>query len=312
MSSSSSYHVVHLPGADFEMGMSHNDSDCSDEVDEVSQHSKFNFNRFRKVAFCTVAAGAVLALGAYAATPGGSVFAHKEGSSVGTAAELKPMMKDSIGASAYGASNAPVMPVSVPATPASSQAAVDQPTPLSAVASPTPNLQLGLHALNSRRVPNVNPLGNLHDGNSCGDTEELLSGLCYTKCSILMGKPKAYRDTAFSCCPTSDCHLNPMKMKTASLIPCSGFDISSSAGKKAWPKACPHLPGACLVDEEQFLGQCYETCDKLTNGVYKNRVGPMSCCDTKSISCLNPFNIKTSPSLYAGDGIELSHFPKSD
>jgi len=169
-------------------------------------------------------------------------------------------------------------------------------------------------AVNKRRFPDVKPDENLHNGNVCDDSEELYAGLCYTKCSILTGFPQARRSTAFSCCPTSDCHGNVFKMKTASLLPCKGYDVSSSDGGKA----CPHIRGECLEDEEQFMGECFEKCSVLTNGKFTQRIGAASCCNPAGVGgCWNFGNDDTNAKLNVGGGKgdgdastpRASHFP---
>merc|ERR1712232_887091 len=92
--------------------------------------------------------------------------------------------------------------------------------------------------------------------------------------------------------------INVFRMRAASILPCKGFDTSSSNGKTA----CPHVPGVCLTDEEQYMGECFEKCSKLTNGVYPNRVAVATCCKTGGIACLDPFNDLTSPKLDVGGG----------
>jgi len=87
-------------------------------------------------------------------------------------------------------------------------------------------------------------------------------------------------------------------MKTASLIPCGGYDVSHMDGGHA----CPHLPGVCLTDEEQFMGECFETCSKLTHGQYPHRVAAATCCKGEGLACLNPFNDVTKADFYAGGG----------
>jgi len=166
-------------------------------------------------------------------------------------------------------------------------------TPASAVATAPAG------AVNTRRVPSVKPAENMHDGNFCDDTEELYAGLCYTKCSILTGIPTARRSTAFSCCPTSDCHGNVFKMKTVSLLPCHGYAVSSADEGKA----CPHEEGACLADEEQFMGECYEKCELLTNGRFPKRIAAASCCNPDAVGgCLNLMNDRTMGKLMVGGG----------
>lgn len=180
--------------------------------------------------------------------------------------------------------------------------------------APTPLVE------NKRRKPaaSLKPAENMWDGNSCDDSEELYAGLCYTKCSILTGKPQAKRLTAFSCCPTSDCHSDVskiLKLQTASLVPCHGYDVSSADGGVA----CPHVQGACLEDEEQFMGECFEKCSILTHGKYTQRVAAASCCNPGGtmFGCFNFGNDYTNANLNVGGGAgdgdastpSGSHFP---
>eukprot|EP00929_Paragymnodinium_shiwhaense_P074437 TRINITY_DN3809_c0_g1_i1.p1 TRINITY_DN3809_c0_g1~~TRINITY_DN3809_c0_g1_i1.p1 ORF type:complete len:345 (-),score=64.48 TRINITY_DN3809_c0_g1_i1:489-1523(-) len=174
-----------------------------------------------------------------------------------------------------------------------------------------------MEGANKRRRPSqpaLKPNEQLHDGNVCDDTEELYAGLCYRKCSMLTGIPTATRFTAFSCCPTGDCPGNVLKLKTASMLPCRGYDVSSQDGGKA----CPHVRGECLVDEEQFGGECFEKCSILTNGKFPKRIGAASCCNPDGPGgCLNFGNDETKGSLNVGGGAgdsdsstpRRSHYP---
>jgi len=124
-------------------------------------------------------------------------------------------------------------------------------------------------------------------------------GLCYTKCSVLTGIPTAHRVTAFSCCTRNDCHRNILKMKTVSLLPCHGFDVSSADEGKA----CPHAEGVCLENEEQFLGSCYEKCELLTEGKFPKRTGAASCCDPDATGgCLAFWNDESAGKFNVGGG----------
>lgn len=170
-------------------------------------------------------------------------------------------------------------------------------------------------AVNRRHRPtSLKPEENMHDGNTCDETEELYAGLCYTKCSILTGFKDARRSTAFSCCPTSDCHGNVFRMQTVSLIPCQGYDVSSSDKGKA----CPHIRGECLEDEEQFMGECFEKCSLLTDGKFPHRIAAASCCNPEGTGgCWNFGNDDTNAKLNVGGGKgdgdastpRASHFP---
>jgi len=57
-----------------------------------------------------------------------------------------------------------------------------------------------------------------------------------------------------------------------------------------------------LVDEELYLGVCYEKCNILTQGGFPNRVGPATCCKTKGLGCLNFKNDKTNQAFAVGGG----------
>lgn len=64
---------------------------------------------------------------------------------------------------------------------------------------------------------------------------------------------------------------------------CSGFDI---AGLHEGDNVCPHKPGACLVDEEFFLGTCYKKCSLLTENIYPYRVAAATCCKVYDGTCV--------------------------
>lgn len=152
------------------------------------------------------------------------------------------------------------------------------------------------HVLDS----NLKPTEALHDENKCEDNEELHAKLCYKKCSILTNGEYPKRSTAFTCCKAEGCLLN-FKMASDVPIPCQGYDVSGH-------DSCPHAPGACLEDEQFFLGLCYAKCHLLTNGKYPYRVGPMTCCQVNDEEkCLDPFsdsNVSDTSNLYdiAGGG----------
>jgi len=154
----------------------------------------------------------------------------------------------------------------------------------------------------------LKPIENMTDGNVCGDEEELWDGLCYKKCSILTEGEAAIRTSPWTCCENHPCGIKNQRGKIGSTMLCKGYDVSGSDG-------CPHKPGACLLDEELFLGVCYKKCEVLTEGVYPFRVGPASCCKSKNkLGCLNPMNDLTSSSLDVGgdaqDGEASAHFPE--
>jgi len=160
---------------------------------------------------------------------------------------------------------------------------------------------------NNRRVAaQVKPNEHMHDGNPCDDDEEVFGGMCYTKCSILTDGKYYKRKSAFTCCAEPHCGVNIFRMKTASLIPCSGFDVSSgdTGGKYSGDNgaACPHVRGTCLADEEIFTGECYEKCSLLTNGTHPNRIGAATCCKREGVGCMIPSNDWTASSFDVGGG----------
>jgi len=71
-----------------------------------------------------------------------------------------------------------------------------------------------------------------------------------------------------------------MARKKKSETPCSGYDVNGKNG-------CPHKPGACLVDEEYFLGLCYKKCSILTHGTYPHRIAAATCCKGEGATCLD-------------------------
>ena len=106
----------------------------------------------------------------------------------------------------------------------------------------------------------LSPKENLHDNNPCADDEELFEGLCYAKCAILSAGMKPVRCAAHICEPLDSngqhkCQLSETAitsiLSSPSLMPCHGYDI---AGTREGRKRCPHSPGACLKDEELYLG----------------------------------------------------------
>jgi len=138
----------------------------------------------------------------------------------------------------------------------------------------------------------LKPLFNLADGNDCPSDEEKLSGLCYKKCALLVPDfPK--RKSAFTCCAATGCTF--LASSTKSLIPCRGYDVSATG-------SCPHPPGACLTNEELYLGLCYKMCSLLTKGVYSVRIASATCCKAKGLDCLDFSKIETSPKFAIGGG----------
>lgn len=147
------------------------------------------------------------------------------------------------------------------------------------------------------------PKEHLHDGNPCSDDEEVHAGLCYEKCSALTGGQYVYRQSAWTCCNKPSC--NAMSLLTGACCKhnlgfCSGFDVAGLREKGG----CPHKPGACLTDEELFLGICYMKCSLLTKGKYPYRVASASCCKDRHIDCL----IEDRLTAFHGKSITNSSF----
>ena len=125
---------------------------------------------------------------------------------------------------------------------------------------PWPGPALGTWCSWSRFPATHSPKENLHDNNPCADDEELFEGLCYAKCAILSAGMKPVRCAAHICEPLDSngqhkCQLSETAitsiLSSPSLMPCHGYDI---AGTREGRKRCPHSPGACLKDEELYLG----------------------------------------------------------
>lgn len=156
-------------------------------------------------------------------------------------------------------------------------------------------------------ILDVEPTEHLHDGNVCDDTEELYDGLCYKRCSLLTEGAAPIRTSSWTCCEGHPCGIWNQKGSVGTTIACDGFDVDGSGG-------CPHKPGACLVDEELFLGVCYKKCSLLTQGQFPHRVAAASCCKTQGMGCLNPWNDRTRKSFDVGGGAqghdESAHLPE--
>lgn len=121
----------------------------------------------------------------------------------------------------------------------------------------------------------LRPPSNLHDNNTCADDEELLSGLCYKKCSLLTHGSHPVRLSAWSCC----FHEPPCAVAIETHGgPCSGYGVSGDSSGNG----CPHPPGTCLRNEEMWDNLCYNKCSFLTFGVLPYRAGAGTCCKVKS------------------------------
>lgn len=133
------------------------------------------------------------------------------------------------------------------------------------------------------------PSENMHDGNLCGDDEELFEDLCYFKCSLLTKGSNPIRTSAFTCCEAQPCGFDNTIFNMNA--PCAGFDVAGNLnGQKG---ACPHTVGTCLEDEELLLGMCYKKCSLLTQGAFTHRVAATTCCSQTGLACLNPMNLRT-------------------
>merc|ERR1712217_813738 len=137
---------------------------------------------------------------------------------------------------------------------------------------------------------------NRHDGNVCADDEELLGSLCYKKCSKFDDGIYPVRTTPFSCCQSKPCGLLNQKI---SMKLCSGYNVAGDSNKDA----CPHVPGACLKNEELYMGTCFKKCSLLTNFVFPFRLAPATCCKKESkLACMNPLLSNTSSDFNVGGG----------
>jgi hypothetical protein len=114
-----------------------------------------------------------------------------------------------------------------------------------------------------------------HDGNICYDDEETHAGLCYKRCDLLTFGTHPFRTSAFSCCSRPPCQWDQTEYRVSI---CGGFDVSGDMANGI----CPHIPGACLANEELLNGLCYKRCAILTEGEYMFRTGPSTCCKFRS------------------------------
>lgn len=145
----------------------------------------------------------------------------------------------------------------------------------------------------------LEPDENTHDGNKCEDNEEIHLGLCYKKCTLLTDDAYPIRTGPFKCCSSRPCGYANQVLSGSSAAPCKAFDVNGHDG-------CPHAPGACLVDEELWLGLCYKKCEILTKGAYPHRSSHISCCKSEYIGQCLPTgdNVRTSNSFRIGGGGE--------
>jgi len=141
----------------------------------------------------------------------------------------------------------------------------------------------------------LKPLEVMDDGNVCADTEEFYGGLCYKRCALLTGGEASIRTSSWTCCRQHPCVPWKQVGSLGSKILCNGFDISGDGG-------CPHKPGACLLDEELYMGVCYKRCSLLTQGQYPHRTAAATCCKTTGLACLYAGNDRTNRDFDVGGG----------
>jgi len=132
-----------------------------------------------------------------------------------------------------------------------------------------------------------------HHHNPCKDGEELMAGLCYARCGSLTHGRFPVRASPFSCCEKEPC--TEKNTNLTGVMPCQGFDVNEHG-------SCPEAPGACLDDEELFLGMCYMKCSILTDGDFSNRIAAITCCKDQGFQCLNAAEDKTSEQYNVGGG----------
>lgn len=157
-----------------------------------------------------------------------------------------------------------------------------------------------LGSANTATTPNpaesaLAPQESIGDGNPCPDDEESNGGLCFKKCSDLTGGTHPIRSSSFSCCAAKPCGFSNT---VTNMGMCWGFDVAADSQQSK----CPHSPGACLVNEEEFNGMCYKKCSDLTTGQFQHRVAAATCCKKTGWECLLFSNLKTDAQFAQGGG----------
>jgi hypothetical protein len=145
---------------------------------------------------------------------------------------------------------------------------------------------------------NNGALNHVNDSNPCADDEEDLKGLCYKRCSNITNMTHNIRVSPWGCCRTHNC--NPLTDMTWDVGICSGFDVAGDSQGGT----CPHTHGACLPNEELFLGFCYKRCSDLTDRQYPYRSGVIACCRVRGLGCLRSENTDFSFAYGRGGGGE--------
>jgi len=153
----------------------------------------------------------------------------------------------------------------------------------------------------------LTPRASMHDGNICGDDEEFHEGLCYKKCGTLTLGVYPIRTSAWTCCKNRPCTWQNSNHKVGM---CSGFDVAGDHDHQG-NQACPHLPGACLTNEELYMGMCYKKCSILAPA-YPIRFAASTCCRISGIYCAEPSNGVTSPGYAVGGGDGSSRISPKD
>lgn len=129
------------------------------------------------------------------------------------------------------------------------------------------------------------PTQNVAKEDECSDSEEVMMGMCFKKCSSWHNGQYPKRKAPFMCCHETCTSLTDCCSLTAP-IPGHGYFIEGDG-------TTPSVAGTCDSNEELFLSLCYKTCSALTNDQFPKRVGPNSCCKATG-SCLNIFfNVRT-------------------
>mmetsp|Transcript_15494 Transcript_15494/g.33587 ORF Transcript_15494/g.33587 Transcript_15494/m.33587 type:complete len:547 (+) Transcript_15494:99-1739(+) len=152
------------------------------------------------------------------------------------------------------------------------------------------------------------PIEQMHDDNLCLDGEELYGGLCYKQCALMTNNSYPIRTSSWTCCEKHPCGLSNQKGEVGSTIICNGFDVDRDGN-------CPHSPGACLVNEEFYMGMCYKKCSILTNGQFPHRVAPATCCQESGAGCMDFRKDATNFDFAVGGGGSLNpdwakpHYP---
>ncbi|CAE7226108.1 unnamed protein product [Symbiodinium pilosum] len=253
---------------------------------------------------------------------------HLSGSQALKSSVADPQVKAGIyGNGAWGAQPAAqtqAAPTAAVATPAVAVPAVAAPVTAAPVAAPAIEIVTTEpeHAVINKQINSVNeltggtgvskivsaqsannplaPSENLADGNECSDDEEEFQGMCYKQCAILTNGEMTKRVSAFECSKEAG-FMGVFKGKTEGFpMPCQGFDV---AGDEAGG-GCPHKKGACLKDEELYLGKCFKKCSSLTGNKYMIRTGAETCCSSENVfACMSPTNTKFSPDFNVGGGM---------